>query len=678
MTNPLLESFSTPFETAPFGQIKTEHFLPAIELLMAQTKAEFDRIKNNPQAATFENTILAFDAASEKLDRAAEIFSNLLGAEGPEEMHELAQKISPMLAKFSSDYILDEKIFQRIQSLYNNRSSQTYNKEQLRILEKSYKAFVRNGAQADASTKEKIRSIDQELSQLAPKFSQNILKSSNAFEYWISKEEDLKGLPDTAKEAAKSAAKEKNRPNDWLLTLDAPSYLPAMTYCSNRKIREDLARAYGMRANAGEFDNKSILIKIAQLRLERAKLLGFKTHADYVLEERMAGSVERVQAFLSRIIQIAKPVALKELEEVANFAKTTDNLQDFKSWDWPYYSEKLKQNKFQFDEEELRPYFKLENVIDGVFLHAKKLYNLEFIPRADIPVYHPDVKTYEVRDSQSGQFMAVFYADFFPRPTKRNGAWMTSFKEQGSVGGKMHRPHISIVCNFTKPTESKPSLISFGEVETLFHEFGHALHGMLSNCQYRSVSGTNVYWDFVELPSQIMENWVHEKESLDLFAMHYKTGEKIPQALAEKIKKSGQFLAASSAIRQLHFATLDMAWHSAQDLSQVQDVNSFEIAATKQTQLLPRIDGTLISTGFSHIFAGGYSAGYYSYKWAEVLDADAFELFKEKGLFNAEVAKSFRENILSQGGTEHPLELYKKFRGREPDPDALLRRDGLL
>lgn len=675
--NPALSNFSNPFGAIPFDKIKTEHFLPAIEEGLKIAKANLEVLKSNAQAPSFENTMLGLETLSEKLDLAAEIYFNLLSAEADEKMHELAKEISPKLAEFSNDVALDAVVFAKIKDLHDRKTALGLNPEQLRLLEKSYRSFVRNGALLTAEQKDKLRAIDQELSKLGPQFSENVLKSTYAFELVIKNINDLEGLPESAIDAAKMTAKAKGQDKAWIFTLEAPSYIAFVTYAKNRQLRERMSFAYATRGMNGELDNRPLLKRIACLRFERALLLGFETHADYVLQERMAESKSKVTHFLDRILKSSRPAAEKDMAEFKKLAHELDGITELRPWDVAYYSEKLKQKKFDLDEEELRPYFKLENVVDGAFELARKLYGLEFKPLSNIPVYHPDVKVFEVRDQKDNSLVGLFYADFFPRKTKKGGAWMTALREQGLFNGELRRPHVGIVCNFTKPTESKPSLLTHDEVRTLFHEFGHALHGLLSECTYRTLAGTNVFWDFVELPSQIMENWTTEKEALDLFAHHYESGEKIPEALTKKIKDSSTFLAASMSLRQLSYALLDMAYHSV-DPRGIDDVEAFEEKVLEPARLLPRVKGTTASPAFSHIFAGGYSAGYYSYKWAEVLDADAFELFKEKGLFNREVAGQFRKHILSRGGTAHPMELYKNFRGREPDPDALLRRDGLI
>ncbi len=675
-TNPFSQKFSTKDHFVPFSQIEVEHYLPALDGAIAEAKSKFQQIKSNPDPATFDNTIVALETFSERVSVVQMVYSNLELADAGPEMQALAKDFYPRLASFGSDVSLDPDIFRRVKQVYDTRDLIKLTPEQKRLLEKTYIDFVRNGALLSADDKEKIRKIDEELSVLGPKFSENVLKATNKFELVIDRQEDLEGLPEGALEAAQAAAEAKGLKGKYLFTLQAPSFVPLITYAKNRGLREKVWKAYNSRSFRDEFDNQDTIKKIVSLRHQRARLLGFKNHAEYVLAERMAKDPQTVQNFLSSLLKASKKAAQKDLIEVRDYALKKDGVKEFKPWDFGYYSEKLKEEKYAFNEEDLRPYFQLEHVIQGVFEHAKRLYGLNFKEVKDIEVYHPEVKTYEISDN-SGRYMGLFYADFFPRETKKGGAWMTVFREQGLMYGQVLRPHVSIVCNFTKPTPTKPSLLSFDEVLTLFHEFGHALHGMLSTCTYRSIAGTNVYWDFVELPSQIMENWVREKEGLDIFARHYQTGEKIPATLVEKLKASQKFLAGWQSLRQLQFATLDMFWHST-DPAQIQSVDAFEELATSETRLLERIPGMNNSCSFSHIFAGGYSAGYYSYKWAEVLDADAFEYFKEKGLFDPSVAQSFRENILSRGGTEHPMELYKKFRGREPDPGALLRRDGLI
>jgi peptidyl-dipeptidase Dcp len=673
--NPLLQSFTDFDASIPFSKIKVEHYLPALEASLKQAHENVQSIKSQAQAANFENTILALENASELMERVVTVYSNLESAHADDSHRALSEKIYPLVSNFSSDVSLDQKLFEKVQAVYQSKDHLNLNAEQKRLTEKTYLSFTRNGALLSEEKKTQLREIDQQLSVLSPQFSDNVLKATNAFELIITDRNELAGLPDSALEAAAFAAENKGHKNSWLFNLQHPSLLPVLTYAKSRPLREKMWKASSSKSFNDKFDNQNNIKKIVQLKHERAQLLGYPTHADYVLTERMAKDSATVNRFLSELLTASRPSAVKDLAEVKQLA-AEDGVQDLKPWDFGYYSEKLKEKKYAFNQEELRPYFKLENVIEGAFEHARRLYDLNFKELHNIEVYHPEVKVFEVTEKSTGKYIGLFYTDFFPRETKRGGAWMTSYRDQGYIMGQLHRPHISIVCNFTKPTPTKPSLLTLDEVLTLFHEFGHALHGLLSDCSYRSLSGTNVYWDFVELPSQIMENWVTEKESLDLFAKHFETQESIPASLVEKLKKSDRFQAGWLSLRQLQFAIMDMQWHST-DPKNISDVDAFETAATEKARLFDRIPGTNTSCSFSHIFAGGYSAGYYSYKWAEVLDADAFEYFKEKGLFNPEVAKAFKNFILSRGGTEHPMELYKKFRGREPDPKALLRRDGL-
>ncbi|WP_271424391.1 M3 family metallopeptidase [Aequorivita sinensis] len=670
--NPLLQSYNT----APFSKIENKHFLPAITKLIEETKAEIDAITSNSDAPTFENTIEALEFSGEKLDRATSIFFNLNSAETNDEIQKLAQEISPMLTEFGNDMLLNEALFERVKAVYNQKDTLDLNEEQQMLLDKKYKGFSRNGANLSEEKKKKLRKIDTELSKLKLTFGENVLAETNKFELHITDEKDLSGLPEGVIEAASQTAEEKGK-EGWVFTLDYPSYVPFLTYADNRELRKKMAIAFGAKGfNNDEFDNQKNVLQIAQLRHKRANLLGYKSHAHFVLEERMAETPEKVKTFLNELLEKAKPAAKKEFEELTAFAKELDGIDHLEKWDGAYYSEKLKQKLFNLDDEKLKPYFELKNVINGVFTVAQKLYGLHFKEVQNIDKYHPEVKTYEVEDDE-GELVALFYADFHPRAGKRNGAWMTSYKPQQTKNGTNDRPHVSNVCNFTKPTASKPSLLTFNEVTTLFHEFGHALHGMLANTQYPSLSGTSVYWDFVELPSQILENWCYEKETLELFATHYKTGELIPMEYVEKIKESATFLEGMATLRQLSFGMLDMAWHS-QDPSGINEVKAFEVAAFEDTQLYPDVKENCMSTSFSHIFQGGYSAGYYSYKWAEVLDADAFAYFQQEGIFSKKVADKFKNFVLSQGGTMDPMELYIRFRGQKPDPEALLKRAGLL
>ena len=674
-TNPLLQEFKNKYTTAPFSKIKNIHFKPAFKKGIELAKAEIEAIANNKEVPTFENTLEALEFSGQKLDRISSVFFNLNSAETNDEIQKIAQEVSPLLSDFSNDIRLNKKLFKRIKTIYQNKDHLDLNAEQNMLLDKNYKAFVRNGANLNKSDKEKLRRIDKDLSKSSLQFGENVLAETNEFELHITNEENLKGLPEGTIEAAKMLAKEKQK-NGWIFTLDHPSYVPFMTYAENRNLREKMAKAFGTKAfRNNDKDNQKIVLNIVKLRHKRANLLGYKTHAHFVLEERMAETPEKVIKFLSDLMVKAKPAAEKDFFKVKDIAKK-DGIKKIQKWDGTYYSEKLKKKLFNLDDEQLKPYFKLENVINGVFTIAGKLYDLKFEEIYDIDKYHSDVKTYKVSNN-NGDFIAVFYADFFPRKGKRNGAWMTSYKDQWKQNGENSRPHISIVCNFTKPTETKPSLLTFNEVTTLFHEFGHALHGMLANTTYPSLSGTHVYWDFVELPSQVFENWCYEKEALDLFAKHYKTEKIIPMELVQKIKDSANFLEGMATMRQLSFGLLDMGWHGS-DPSKITDVKDFELKAFAETQLYPDVKENCMSTSFSHIFQGGYSSGYYSYKWAEVLDADAFEEFQKNGIFDKETATKFKENILSKGGTKKPMELYKKFKGTEPSVDALLKRAGLL
>ena len=676
LKNPLTNSFDTDYNTAPFSKIKNNDFLPAFKEAIKNAKQEIDEITNNTEAPTFENTIVALDFSGEQLDRISSIFFNLNSAETNETIQKIAQEVSPMLSEFSNDVRLNETLFERVKAVYNTRTELNLTSEQETLLEKKYKGFSRNGANLSDDKKEKLREIDKTMSQLKLKFGENVLAETNAYEMHITNEDDLSGLPDGAKEAAKQLAESKQK-EGWIVTLDYPSYIPFMTYADNRELRKKLSLAFGSKAfKNNALDNQDIVLQLARLRYDRAQLLGYESHAHFVLEERMAKTPKTVERFLNELLNKAKPAAEREFANLENFAKELDGIDQLQKWDSGYYGEKLKQKLFDLDDEQLKPYFKLENVIQGAFTVAQKLFGLQFVEINTIDKYHEDVLTYKVLNANN-EFLSVFYADFFPRSGKRNGAWMTSYKSQSIKNGINERPHISIVCNFTKPTKSKPSLLTFNEVTTLFHEFGHALHGILANTTYPSLSGTSVFWDFVELPSQVMENWCYEKEALKLFAKHYKTGEVIPMDLIEKIKASATFHEGMQTLRQISFGLLDMSWHG-QDPTNITKVKEHEKNAFANTQLYPDVEENCMSTSFSHIFQGGYSSGYYSYKWAEVLDADAFEYFKEEGIFDKTVALKFKEHVLSKGGTEDPMTLYKRFRGQEPKPEALLKRAGLI
>ena len=675
MKNPLLEHFNTRYSSAPFSQLKTNHFKPAFIEGIKNAKSEIDAITNNKSVPTFENTIEALEFSGQQLDRISSIFFNLNSAETNDEIQNIAQEVSPMLSEFSNDITLNEALFKRVQLVNEIKEELNLTPEQLMLLSKKYKSFVRNGANLASDKKDKLRKIDTELSKLKLKFGEHVLTETNAFELHLTTENQLAGLPESVIEAAAINAKQKNK-EGWLITLDYPSYVPFMMYSEDRNLRKKMAIAFGARAfNNNKNNNQQIVLDIVNYRHKRAVLLGYKSHAHFVLEERMAETPENVTTFLNDILVKATPAAKKEFDQLTEIAKK-DGIKQLEKWDSSFYSEKLKKELFDLEEEKLKPYFKLENVIAGVFEISTKLYDLQFEEIFDIDKYHTDVKTYKVTDT-SGNYIAILYADFFPRAGKRNGAWMTSFKGQWKKDGENSRPHISIVCNFTKPTETKPSLLTFNEVTTLFHEFGHALHGMLANTTYPSLSGTNVYWDFVELPSQIFENWCYQKEALNLFAKHFETNELIPMELIDKIKKTSNFLEGMQTVRQLSFGILDIDWHS-KNPSDIKNVKEFELASFKNTTLFPDVKENCMSTSFSHIFQGGYSSGYYSYKWAEVLDADAFAFFLEKGIFDKETAKKFKLNILEKGGTKKPMKLYKLFRGKKPDNTALLKRAGLL
>lgn len=670
--NPLLQTF----EHAPFSKIRTEHFKPAIEEAIRTAKNEIQEIISSSEAPSFSNTIEALEFAGSQLDRITSIFFNLNSAETNDEIQKLAQEISPVLTDFKNDIIQNAELFERVKQVYDQKDQLELSVEQNTLLDKKYKMFTRNGANLNDEEKKQLRELDKKLAALSLSFGENVLAETNRYELHITDEKDLEGLPKGARSAARMLAKEKNK-EGWIFNLHYPSYLPFMKYAKNRSLRKEMAVAFGAKGfHNDEFDNRENVLQIVKLRHQKAQLLGYPTYAHFKLEERMAETPEKVNSFMQELLQKARPAAKEEFEELEKFAIDLEGIDRLQKWDAAYFGEKLKQKLFDLDDEQLKPYFEINNVIQGVFAVSEKLYGLKFKEVFDVDTYHPEVKTYEVTDENRKE-IALFYADFHPREGKRGGAWMTSYKSQYFKNEKNERPHISIVCNFTKPTEEEPSLLTFNEVTTLFHEFGHALHGMLANTIYPSISGTNVFWDFVELPSQVLENWCYEKEALELFAKHYETGEVIPDELVKKIKESATFHEGMATLRQLSFGMLDMSWHSI-DPSEVENVKEHEEKAFAPTRLFPEVEENCMSTSFSHIFQGGYAAGYYSYKWAEVLDADAFEHFSEKGIFDRETAQKFRDTILSQGGTEHPLTLYKRFRGKEAAPEALLRRAGLL
>ena len=666
----------TPHGTIPFHLLKTEHFEPAFQQGMEAHNGEIDAIINNPDVPDFGNTIVALEKSGALLNQVTTVFGNLLSAETSDEMQAIAERVMPKLSEHSNNITLNEALFARIKQVYESIDKQALNNEDRMLLQNTYDGFIRSGANLTPEQKERFREISSEMSVLTLRFSQNNLKETNNFELPL-QEDQLEGLPESALNAYAQTAKEKGK-EGHIVTLQAPSFVPFMKYSKCRELRKQLYMAYNTQCtHDNEYNNMEIVKKLVNLRLERAQLLGFPTAADFVLTRRMAEKSDNVYQLLNQLLEAYTPTAHQEVEEVTAIAKELEG-EDFTlmPWDWAYYSEKLKEKKFNWNEEALRPYFELNRVIEGVFGLATRLYGITFQENKDIPVYHADVKAYEVFD-RDGSFLAVLYTDFHPRASKRSGAWMTSYKEQWIDEKSNSRPHVSVTMNFTKPSADKPALLTFSEVNTFLHEFGHALHGMFANTTYQSLSGTNVYWDFVELPSQIMENFAIEKEFLNTFAKHYETGEDIPEEMIQRIVDASNFNVAYACLRQLSFGLLDMAWYTRTEPFEG-DVRSYEKEAWKKTQILPDIAETCMTVQFSHIMAGGYSAGYYSYKWAEVLDADAFSLFKEKGIFHSETANSFRENVLSKGGTEHPMELYKRFRGQEPSIDALLKRNGIL
>lgn len=673
--NPLLGEFNAPHDAAPFDKIENKDFLPAFKKSIEVGEAEVESLLGNNSEPTFDNTIVAMENIGRLLNRTAGIFFNLLSSETNEELQKIAQEISPMLTKFQNDITLNPVLFENIKVIYAQKNQLDLSVEQQTLLENTYVGFVRQGANLTEDQKDKFRKISTELSQLSLTFGENVLKETNKYELHITDKSKLVGLPEGVLEAAAGKAKSKEK-EGWVFDITMPSYLPFLKYADNRELRKELYLAYGSKSFKGdELDNQKNVKRITELRLELANLLGYKNYADYVLERQMAMNPAGVYNLLDNLYEASYNVAKKEKAEIQEFAKKSGFESEIMPWDWSYYSEKLKVEKFDLNDEMLKPYFELSKVVDGVFGLATELYGITFNPNKSIPVYNNEVTAYEVFDAD-GKFLSLFYTDFHPRKGKQGGAWMNDFKSQWKENGIDSRPHVTIVMNFTRPTETKPALLTFSEIETFLHEFGHALHGMLANSTYSSLSGTSVYCDFVELPSQIMENWAVEKEFLDRFAVHYKTGEKIPAKLVNKIVDSQNYLAGYLSIRQISFGYLDMAWHTLEKPYNG-EVKDFEEQAWKKTQVFLTIDESCMSTQFGHLFAGGYAAGYYGYKWAEVLDADAFSVFKEKGLFNKKVAASFRKNILEKGGTEHPMILYKRFRGQEPSVDALLERSGL-
>ena len=674
--NPFLTDYPTLHGTVPFHLIKTEHFEPALRQGMERHNEEIAAIVNQPAAPDFTNTIVALEKSGGLLNRVSTVFGNLRSAETSDEMQAIAEKMMPLLSEHSNNITLNEKLFARIKTVYETTDKEALSQEDRMLLQTTYDGFIRSGANLTPEQKERFRQISSEMSVLTLRFSQNNLKETNAYELPLAADQ-LDGLPESALNAYAQTAREKGK-EGHIVTLQAPSFVPFMKYSRHRELRRQLYMAYNTQCtHDNEYNNQEIVQKLVNLRLERAQLLGFQTVADYVLTQRMAENSENVYRLLNQLLDAYAPTAHQEVQEVQALAKELEG-EDFEllPWDWAFYSEKLKEKKFNLNEESLRPYFELNRVIEGVFGLATRLYGITFQANPDIPVYHPEVTAYEVFD-KDGSFLAVLYADFHPRASKRSGAWMTSYKEQWKDENGNSRPHVSVTMNFTKPSADQPALLTFGEVNTFLHEFGHALHGMFADTTYQSLSGTNVYWDFVELPSQFMENFAIEKDFLNTFAQHYETGENIPEELIQRIVDASNFNVAYACLRQLSFGLLDMAWYTRTEPFDG-DIQAYEKQAWKKAQILPTVEGTCMTVQFSHIMAGGYAAGYYSYKWAEVLDADAFSLFKEKGIFHPDTANSFRENVLSKGGTEHPMTLYKRFRGQEPGIDALLKRNGII
>jgi peptidyl-dipeptidase Dcp len=673
--NPLMSDFKTPHGTVPFNQIELSDYIPAVEAGIKNGLSEVDAICNNRATPDFENTIVALEHSGKDLDRVLNVFFPLSSAMTSDEMMDISMKLMPMLSDYSTTISLNPRLWEKVKYVWDNKDLYNLDPEDQMLLKTTYDSFARNGALLVGDDRETYRRLSAEISELTTRFSQNVLKELNTYEIWLGKD-DLSGLPESLIESASLAAKEKGRDGDYLFTLAQPTYVAFMKYSDRRDLREKFYKMYSSRNTSGEYSNLEVLKNIASKRLQLANLLGFNTYADYALENTMAQTPGNVYNLLNELRDAYRPAQQKEFAELSEFAsKNAGSSIELKPWDYSYYSNKLKSEKYDYDEEALRPYFELNNVIGGVFGLATKLYGLTFTENKEIPVYHPDVKAFEVKD-ENGEYLGVIYTDFFPRESKSPGAWMTEFKSQWiNPDGSNSRPHVSIVMNFTKPTESKPSLLTPYEVETFLHEFGHSLHGLLSNTKYSSLSGTNVYRDFVELPSQFNENYLTQKDFLDSFARHYETGAPIPQEYIDKIVASSQFGAAYACLRQLNFGLLDMAWHSI--TNPVEDPVAFEIEAGKSVQMFDPIEGTMMSPQFSHIFAGGYAAGYYSYKWAEVLDADAFAKFLENGIFDKKSADEFRKNILMKGGTENPAELYRRFRGQDPTIDALLKRDGI-
>jgi len=675
MNNPLLQKWQTPFETPPFHLIKTSHFIPAIGEAIKSARLEIEIIADNSNEPTFENSIAALESSGEALGRISSILFNLNLAETNKDLQSVTQEASPLLTRFSNDITLNKKLFDRIQKVYEKRDNNLLTTEQKILTEKKFRSFMLGGAGLLEEEKKRFREISEELSILSLKFEENVLEETNSFELHIKDVQDLAGLPESLIEMASMEAARRKK-EGWVFTLHFPSYIPFMQYSEKRGLREKMLLAYSSRAFRGDkFDNSNNVIKIANLRLEIAKLLGFRNFAEMILEDRMAETPAKVEIFLEEMYAASKPGAFRDYSNLSKFAQENGFNDTIERWDWSIYSEKLKKKRFNIDDELLKPYFPLDMVEASIFDLASRLYGIRFIRNSTIPLYHQEVKTFEVYDIDN-TFLSILYMDYHPREGKGGGAWMTCYRDQKKCDGKDIRPLISIVANFTRPTESRPSLLSFNELTTFLHEFGHSLHGMLTKCNYESLSGTNVARDFVELPSQFMENFAYEKEWLDIWATHYITGEKIPDEIIRKIREASAFNEGYACYRQLGFAFLDMAWHSITE-PVGSNISDFESIAMARTDLFPKVKGTNMSASFAHIFGGGYAAGYYGYKWAEVLDADAFSFFTETGIFNRKTSDSFRKNILEKGGTDKPMNLYKNFRGQEPTIDALLIRSGL-
>lgn len=672
-SNPLLAEWDTPFQTPPFDRIRVADYKPAFETAIACSRAEVEAIVNNPAKPTFRNTIEALERQGELLGRVSGLFFNLLEADATDEMQQLALEIQPALSELSNDISLNPELFARVKYVYEH-PGRGLSQEQKRLLENTYKGFARSGADLSPEKKELYRQYTTELDSLTLQFGQNVLAATNAYALHITDPAVVAELPDFAREAFAADAAARNV-KGWVVTLQAPSYVPFMTYSSNRELKEQLWKAYNSRCLGGQFDNTAIAKRIAELRLRIANLLGYETYADYSLEEQMAGSRQRVEEFLQELLDKTRDHARGEYKMMNDYAASLGLQGQLMPWDWNFYSEKYKKEHYALSDEQVKPYFQLDSVRNGIFRLANKLYGIQFRPAPEVTTYHPDVTAYDVTDAD-GSHLAVLYLDFFPRASKRGGAWMTEFRGVKCENGVETRPLVSLVMNFTKPTDEKPALLTFQEVSTFLHEFGHALHGMFAEGEYESLNSPNVYRDFVELPSQIMENWATQKDFLDMWAVHYKTGEPIPAELVDRIEEAQHYLAAYANVRQLSFGLTDMAWHTLTEPYEG-DVAEFEARAMAEAQILPPVANTALTPSYTHVFAGGYAAGYYGYKWAEVLEADAFSLFREKGIFNREVAQSFRDHILSQGDHDHPMKLYVAFRGHEPGTEALIEKMGL-